>query len=123
MIDFSVNCRFLIVVLYSQAKQFLFCQGLESLTNLRILDIASNMISSLGSSISSMSKLTDLWANDNAIESLDHVEEALRPVKSTLTTVYLQGNPCANETNYKLRMLYLLPSLEQLDDNPVKRAH
>jgi hypothetical protein len=81
------------------------------------------MVSSLGSCITSkMSKLTDLWANDNAIEDLDGVESALRPVRSTLTTLYLQGNPCAKDTNYKLRMLYLIPNLEQLDDNPVEKT-
>ena len=121
-------------------------------------------------------QLTDLWANDNAIESLDEVEEALKSQRACLTCVYLRGNPCAAGararlcafgerggacrlpaaacaphvhggsgccmllrtscsnrqllllptalallagTDYKLRMKFALPRLEQLDDMPV----
>lgn len=88
--------------------------------NLKILDIASNRITSLDG-IEHLTSLSDLWANDNAIISLDHVEDRLRPLRENLTCVYLQGNPCALETNYKLRMLHTLPKLEQLDDRPIAR--
>ncbi len=64
-------------------------------------------------------QLTDLWLNDNQIESLDRVEEALRAQAATLTCVYLQNNPCAATPSYALRMRHLLPKLAQLDDNPV----
>lgn len=64
-------------------------------------------------------QLTDLWANDNALESLDEVEEALRSQRPTLSCLYLRGNPCAAAHDYKLRMKFALPQLEQLDDNPV----
>ena len=95
-------------------------QGLESLINLKILDIASNRIKSL-KGIETLTNLTDLWANDNAIESMDDIESELKQIASTLETVYLRGNPCASDSKYKLRMLYLLPKLQQLDDNPVER--
>ncbi len=64
-------------------------------------------------------QLTDLWANDNQLGSLDEVEEALRSQRGSLSCVYLRGNPCAAATDYKLRMKFALPQLEQLDDNPV----
>lgn len=64
-------------------------------------------------------QLTDLWANDNQIESLDEVEGALRSQAGSLSCVYLRGNPCAAGHDYKLRMKFALPRLEQLDDNPV----
>ena len=64
-------------------------------------------------------QLTDLWANDNQLPSLDDIEAALNHHKGTLTCVYLKGNPCVADTQYKLRMKFLLPKLEQLDDNPL----
>lgn len=64
-------------------------------------------------------QLSDLWANDNQIESLDEVEEALRSQHKSMTCIYLRGNPCAASMSYKLRMKHALPRLEQLDDNPV----
>lgn len=67
-------------------------------------------------------QLTDLWLNDNAIESLDEVEAALASQRATLSCVYLKGNPCAGAPSYALRMRHLLPKLTQLDDNPVGPA-
>lgn len=95
-------------------------QGLESLINLKILDVSSNRIKSL-KGVETLTNLTDLWANDNGVESMDEVEAVLKPIAKTLEIVYLRGNPCASDEKYKLRMLYLLPKLEQLDDNPVER--
>lgn len=64
-------------------------------------------------------QLTDLWANDNQIGSLDEVEAALKSQRGSMSCVYLRGNPCAAGTDYKLRMKFTLPRLEQLDDSPV----
>lgn len=64
-------------------------------------------------------QLTDLWANDNQIESLDEVEAALKSQAGSLSCIYLRGNPCAEGQGYKLRMMHALPLLQQLDDNPV----
>ena len=66
-------------------------------------------------------QLTDLWANDNLIASLDEVEEALRSQRGSMTCVYLRGNPAAAGTDYKLRMTCALPLLEQLDDSPLAK--
>ena len=64
-------------------------------------------------------QLTDLWLNDNQIESLEEVEAALQPQRETLSCLYLKGNPAAAAPSYALRMRHLLPKLTQLDDNPV----
>jgi protein phosphatase 1 regulatory subunit 7 len=90
------------------------------LVNLKILDISNNRIKSL-TGIETLTNLTDLWANDNGVEGMDEVESALKPISKTLEIVYLRGNPCSADEKYKLRMLFLLPKLEQLDDNPVER--
>ena len=68
---------------------------------------------------SSPLQLTDLWANDNQLGSLDEVEAALRSQRGSLSCVYLRGNPCAAAHDNKLRLKFALPQLEQLDDNPV----
>lgn len=48
------------------------------------------------------------------------MEAALGPsLRSSLTCIYLKGNPCAAVPSYVLRVRHLLPKLEQLDDNPV----
>jgi protein phosphatase 1 regulatory subunit 7 len=100
-------------------RAFRLCaQGLQSLVNLKILDVANNRLESL-EGLATLTKLTDLWANDNAVASLDGVEAALAPQRATLTCVYLRGNPAAAEPHYKLRLCHLLPKLEQLDDAPV----
>ena len=71
--------------------------------------------------IQTMTSLTDLWANDNKVENMDESEAVMKPLSGSLEIVYFRGNPCANDPKYKLRMLYLLPKLQQLDDNPVER--
>ena len=93
--------------------------GVEALINLRILDVAANRIASF-EGLASLARLTDFWANDNAVESLDAVEDSLKPLRETLTCVYLRGNPAAAHAQYKLRMRHLLPRLEQLDDSPLE---
>lgn len=47
------------------------------------------------------------------------MEAALRSQRGSLSCVYLRGNPCAAAHDYKLRLKFALPQLEQLDDNPV----
>ena len=69
-----------------------------------------------------LEQLTDLWLNDNQIESLDEVEAALQAQRPTLTCIYLSGNPCAATPSYRLRMQHLFPQLEQLDDSPLGEA-
>ncbi|EFN52712.1 hypothetical protein CHLNCDRAFT_56306 [Chlorella variabilis] len=92
-------------------------EGLDRLVNLKILDVANNRIQRIGNL--GVLQLTDLWANDNQIGSLDEVEAALKSQRGSMSCVYLRGNPCAAGTDYKLRMKFTLPRLEQLDDSPV----
>ncbi|KAI3430888.1 hypothetical protein D9Q98_009297 [Chlorella vulgaris] len=92
-------------------------EGLQALTKLKILDIANNRLRQIDG-LETL-QLTDLWANDNAIESLDEVEAVLKSQTGSLSCVYLRGNPCAEAGGYKLRMKIALPKLEQLDDSPV----
>jgi hypothetical protein len=40
--------------------------------------------------------MEDLWLNDNQIISLDGVENAVSGSRETLTTIYLERNPCVS---------------------------
>lgn len=39
-------------------------------------------------------RLEDLWLNDNQLESLEGVAEAVTGSRESLTTIYLENNPC-----------------------------
>lgn len=39
-------------------------------------------------------RLEDLWLNDNQIESLEGISEAVVGSREKLTTIYLENNPC-----------------------------
>jgi protein phosphatase 1 regulatory subunit 7 len=70
-------------------------------------------------SLEALTQLEDLWLNDNQIQGLEQVEQALQPVSGSLAVIYLENNPAAAEPQYKERIRALLPKLEQLDSNPV----
>lgn len=47
-------------------------------------------------------RLEDLWLNDNQIESLEAITEAVTGSKEKLTTIYLENNPCVSLTIIKV---------------------
>lgn len=94
-------------------------EGLSSLVNLRVLDVASNKLTEINGianltrcekertslwickvcyspkKIKNLgSRLEDLWLNDNQISSLDNLDEAVGGFRENLTTIYLERNPC-----------------------------
>ena len=87
--------------------------------NLRVLDISSNKVEGLDN-LEGCPHMTDLWMNDNRLQSLDEVDK-LRVPGGSLEVVYLHGNPLAKDPKYKLTLLSLCPKLEQLDQNDVVR--
>ena len=48
---------------------------------MEILDVSTNQVHSL-QGVSTLTRLKDLWVNDNAIESLEHVAEDLQAQKA-----------------------------------------
>ncbi len=99
-------------------------QGLESLPNLRVLDVSSNQVSDL-TGLEALTQLTDLWLNDNAITSLgDLAAAAGGPMGGSLTCLYLAGNPAAETAGghaaYRAAVVRMFPKLQQLDDELVK---
>lgn len=72
--------------------------------------------------LESQTLLTDLWLNNNKVQELDHLTEALQPCKESLQVLYLEATPAAKSTDaYLLLMKDMLPSLEYLDSTVIKR--
>ncbi len=107
--------------LISSLKEELLCmQDLECLPNLRVLDVSSNRVADI-TGVETLSQLTDLWLNDNAIDSLAELAAAAGgPTKEVLTILYLAGNPAVDKAGghaaYRAAILKLFPKLQQLDD-------
>jgi protein phosphatase 1 regulatory subunit 7 len=84
---------------------------LDTLRNLSTLDVCGNRISCLPD-LSYLSQLTDFWANDNLIDEFNYLSTL---VMLPLETLYLERNPFAEASDYRQRVLTLMPNLTQLD--------
>ncbi|XP_051132203.1 protein phosphatase 1 regulatory inhibitor subunit PPP1R7 homolog [Andrographis paniculata] len=90
-------------------------EGLSSLINLRVLDIASNKLTQVND-IENLTKLEDLWLNDNQITSLDNIAEAVAGSRESLSTIYLERNPCVDSsTAYFSTLKQIFPNIQQID--------
>jgi len=88
------------------------------MTNLKEVDLAKNAIT-LVKPMPQLTKLEELWMNDNQISDLAEVRNL--SVFPSLQTVYLERNPMHGlgneeaETKYKEAILQSVPNLLQLD--------
>ncbi|XP_057545686.1 protein phosphatase 1 regulatory inhibitor subunit PPP1R7 homolog [Amaranthus tricolor] len=89
-------------------------EGLSTLFNLRVLDVASNKLTAI-EDIEKLTRLEDLWLNDNQIVSLEGLLETVLGSRETMTTVYLEHNPCANSPNYTATLREVFPNIQQID--------
>ncbi|KAG2490401.1 hypothetical protein HYH03_011201 [Edaphochlamys debaryana] len=94
-------------------------EGLSALTGLKILDVSSNRIAEIRhDDLAANTQLEDLWLNDNKLPAIDAAfDKALDPVRHSLTCIYLEGNPCSHDPQYKRKLCNMLPKLKQLDAN------
>jgi hypothetical protein len=79
-----------------------------------VLDVSNNRLSKV-EHLGRLSQLQDLWLNDNALPTLDGLQDALSGQRHSLTTIYLENNPAAAAPDYKARVLDWFPHLAQLD--------
>lgn len=85
--------------------------GLESCSNLRVLDIRSNHILCL-ENLAHLEHLEELWASYNEISSLEEIEVQLRG-KKHLGSIDFQGNPL--ETPGSKSLWLALPHIFSID--------
>ncbi|KAF2303979.1 hypothetical protein GH714_025825 [Hevea brasiliensis] len=91
-------------------------EGLSTLVNLSVLDVSSNKLTSIDD-IQNLTRLEDLWLNDNQIESLERIAEAIAGSRQKLTTIYFENNPCARSPNYAVTLRQIFPNIQQIDSN------
>jgi len=88
-------------------------EGIANCVDLRILDLTNNQVRCV-EGIETLTRLEDLWLNENLVERLD--EEAFGGIAKTVETVYIENNPCtATDPQYKIKLRRWLPRLRQLD--------
>ncbi len=81
---------------------------------LKILCVSDNRINTLEGSLSQMKFIQVLFLNDNKLRNLDKNLAVLKPF-SFLKNLNMFNNPMAEEPEYRSRVIYALPSLEDLD--------
>ena len=92
-------------------------QGIEHLTELEVLDASNNAVESI-QACDELSKLKDMWLNDNQIEDKNALLSSLSLHRESLTCLYLSNNPAFQNINgTKAVILSVLPRLEQLDSD------
>lgn len=88
-------------------------------TRLDTLDATKNRIKKI-ENLGALTALADLWLGSNDIATFEDAE-GVREL-AALTTLYLEHNPLASDFEYRMRLTAMVPSLEQLDATPVRRA-
>ena len=127
--------------LYLGERRITHVRGLEEFVNLEVLWLHDNNISSLHDELEENTRLKRLFLHgnnlrtitglkleclflekltlfDNKITDLDACLTVLRRLRH-LEELSLQGNPCAEEPNYRIRVLAALPSLHVFDRHVV----
>ncbi|ORC85109.1 putative protein phosphatase 1, regulatory subunit,putative [Trypanosoma theileri] len=96
-------------------------QNLERLSEVRIIDLSFNPISSINADVinpQTMPLLEEFWLTDGNIENWDEVGK-LSAFKNTLKTVYLERNPIEEDKRYRDKVYMYLPFLLQIDSWPI----
>ncbi|PHH67109.1 hypothetical protein CDD81_4504 [Ophiocordyceps australis] len=96
--------------------------GLEQNTKLQTLDISNNKVQSL-KGLENLSNLEELWASYNQLGDFGDVEKVLAD-KTSLTTVYFEGNPMQLRAPvlYRNKVRLALPQIKQIDATFVKAS-
>lgn len=87
--------------------------GLDNLSQLSVLNVSDNQIVSLGP-LSSCQSLYSLNVSNNLMTVIRQVE-FLQDLPF-LNTLHFKGNPCSGKSNYRLRTIFRLKTLEYLDE-------
>ncbi|XP_065174920.1 cilia- and flagella-associated protein 410-like [Sycon ciliatum] len=86
---------------------------LRQMPNLEVLSLSVNNVDSL-KDIASCTKLRELYVRKNNVQSLDELQH-LRTLLC-LRVLWLSENPCAEDDDYRLKTIQMLPQLHFLDN-------
>lgn len=89
---------------------------IEEMDNIQVLSLSVNKIDTLHS-FRNLSKLRELYLRKNEVKDLSDVCY-LKNLKE-LRVLWLSSNPCADEKDYRLKVISVLPQLQTLDDSDV----
>lgn len=97
-------------------------EGLGKNVKLRTLDVSGNTVRAVAG-ISHLTELEEFWASDNQVATLNDLERELGGTK-TLSTIYLERNPCERDdpTGYRRKIMLALPQVQQIDATYTRRA-
>ncbi|KAF8992844.1 L domain-like protein [Cyathus striatus] len=90
-------------------------EGLDRNPKITTLDVGNNFIPAI-ENISHLTNLQELWMTGNKISDFTAFDSQLRHITS-LTTLYLEGNPCQTNdiAGYRRKIILALPQLKQID--------
>ena len=89
----------------------------QSFPNLSMLDLSRNRLTSTDP-FEHLKSLDELWLSGNDIESFTRVQ-SLAALGESLDTIYLEYNPLQQDPLYRKKLAELVPSLQQIDANPI----
>jgi protein phosphatase 1 regulatory subunit 7 len=96
--------------------------GLERLENLeylssrklKVLDVGNNKLRKL-EGLQQLENLEEFWGNNNQFESFQEIQEQMGKLKN-LQTVYFEGcSQLEKDSQYRLKLKLIIPSLKQID--------
>ena len=89
-------------------------EGLDKNFSLKLLCLENNRLITIEGSLHVMKFIQVLMLNDNKLRNLDLNISILKSL-SFLKSLNLFGNPLAEEPEYRNRVIFALPSLDDLD--------
>lgn len=109
---------------------YLSHNGLETLADmppsivltLQMFDVGTNRVTSLAA-LPAFPNLTEFWFNNNKIATFEELTHVKSMCGATLESIYAEGNPFADSTQYRPKMALLFEQLGELDGMPLVRPN
>lgn len=106
--------------LYLQENKITRIANVNALTKLEILDISYNKVEHL-EGIDQLRELDALYLNANCISEYQELDALAH--NSKLTTISLFGNDVVKEPGYRMKLVELMPAIDDIDGTPMKTSY